>query len=73
MPIKMMTMVQGMDGFKLDINMGLSQTFQMGGSWSLCNSRPSSFSLNSALILNNPTPFEEPQMIQATTDSSGRL
>lgn len=73
MPIKMMSMVQSIDGFRLDLNMGVSQAFQMGGSWSISNTKPSHFSLNSAVILNNPSPFEEPQMVQATQDSSGRV
>lgn len=53
LPIKLVTVLQGVDGMKVDVNMGLSQSFQLGGCWQYPNAdKPSSFSLNSAVILN---------------------
>jgi hypothetical protein len=45
----MMTMSEAVDGVKFDFMAPLSPKFQLGGSWTFSNTKPSKFELNSAL------------------------
>jgi hypothetical protein len=47
--VKMMTMVEQLDGIKFDFMAPLSPKFQLGGSWTFSNTKPNKFELNSAL------------------------
>jgi hypothetical protein len=49
MGLKMLTMVEPIDGIKLDFMAPLSQRFQLGGSWNFSNTKPNRFELQTAL------------------------
>lgn len=58
MGLKMMTMMEPLDGFKFDFMAPLSPKFQLGGSWVFSNSKANKFELHTALSTmpsgNNP-------------------
>lgn len=49
MGLKMMTMMEPLDGFKVDLMLPLSQAFQLGGSWNYSNTKPNKFELVTAI------------------------
>jgi hypothetical protein len=48
-PIKIMTQCEALDGLRFDVSGGLSERFQLGGSWNFSNTKPSNFSINTML------------------------
>lgn len=49
MGLKMMTMLEPVDGIKFDFMAPLSQRFQLGGSWNFSNTKANRFELHTAL------------------------
>lgn len=76
-PLKMMSMVEPLDGIKFDFNLPLSQTFQTGFGWNFSNTKPAKFELTSVLSFVDPEKMgpmmnpDEMSMIQVRTDSTG--
>ena len=57
MGLKMMTMVEPLDGIKFDFMAPLSPKFQVGGSWVFSNTKANKFELHTSLSSmtgNNP-------------------
>lgn len=49
MGLKMLTMVEPVDGFKFDVMFPLTPKFQLGGSWVFSNTKANKFELHTAL------------------------
>lgn len=74
MPIKMLTSCEQLDGLRFDIAGGLSEKFQLGGSWNFSNTKPSNFSLN-AMFSPNMSPYSAEGMnfINCKKDVGGKM
>lgn len=77
MGLKMLTMVEPLDGIKFDFMMPLSPRFQLGGSWNFSNTKSNKFELHTALSSmtgNNPMMSQDDMSFVSTkSDSTGRL
>ena len=75
MGLKMLTMVEPVDGIKFDFMAPLSQRFQLGGSWNFSNTKANRFELSTALssLSANPMMQEDVSFISTRSDSSGKL
>lgn len=76
MPIKMLTMNEGLDGLKFDINLGLTPKFQLGGSWNFSNSpkQPPNFTLMAMYSPNmSPTNMGKMDFVNLKKDIAGKL
>ena len=74
LPIKMLTTCEALDGIRFDCSMGLSEKFQLGGSWNFSNTKPSNFSLTTMYSPNmNPYSAEGMNFINCKKDVSGKM
>lgn len=75
MGLKMLTMVDPVDGIKFDFMAPLSQRFQLGGSWNFSNTKANRFELSTALssLSGNPMMQDDVSFISTRSDSSGKL
>mmetsp|Transcript_37005 Transcript_37005/g.27355 ORF Transcript_37005/g.27355 Transcript_37005/m.27355 type:complete len:278 (+) Transcript_37005:237-1070(+) len=75
--LKILTMVEPLDGFKFDFMVPFSQRFQLGGSWNFSNSKANKFEVQSAFTSmpsgNSLAAQEEMSFVSARKDSTGRL
>lgn len=73
-PIKMLTQCEAIDGLRFDISAGLSEKFQLGGSWNFSNTKPSNFSLMT-MFSPNMSPYSQDGMnfINCKKDVGGKL
>ena len=62
MPLKMMTLMEKLDGVKLDISLPFHPCLQLGGQWDYSNKKPPNFNLmgviSQAMDPHNPKPFD---------------
>lgn len=76
-PLKMLTMMEPIDGIKFDFMAPLSPRFQLGGSWVYSNTKASKFELQTALSSmsgNNPMMAQdEMSFVSTRSDSTGKL
>jgi len=73
-PVKMMTTCEALDGIRFDFNMGLSEKFQIGGSWNFSNTKPSNFALTTMYSPNmNPYSQEGMNFINCKKDVNGKM
>ncbi len=73
-PIKMLTMCEALDGIRFDFSMGLSEKFQLGGTWNFSNTKPSNFSLMTMYSPNmNPASQEGMNFINCKKDVNGKM
>ena len=77
MGLKMLSMLEPVDGIKFDFMAPLSPRFQLGGSWVFSNTKASRFELQTALSSlggNNPMMNQDDMSFVSTrSDSSGKL
>ena len=77
MPVKMMSLMEKLDGIKLDIAAGLTPRFQLGGSWEYSNKKPPNFSLMTTVCSemdpSNPAAMANMSMMSAKQDSTGKI
>lgn len=77
MGLKMLTMLEPLDGIKFDFMAPLSPRFQLGGSWVFSNTKSSKFELHTALSSmsgNNPMMNQdEMSFVSTRSDSTGKL
>ncbi len=76
MPIKMMTMSEGLDGLKFDINLGLTPKFQLGASWNFSNNpkQPPNFTLMTMFSPNmSPQNMGRMDFINIKKDVAGKM
>jgi hypothetical protein len=73
-PIKMLTQCEKLDGLRFDVSGGLSEKFQLGGSWNFSNTKPSNFSLM-AMFAPNMSPYATDGMnfINVKKDVLGKM
>ncbi len=75
MSLKMLTMVEPLDGIKFDLMAPLSQRFQIGGSWNFSNTKSNKFELHTVLssLSSNPMMGDEMSFVQTKSDSTGKI
>ena len=74
LPVKMLTNVEQIDGLRFDVNLGLTQKFQLGASWNFSNRQPSNFSLMTMFSPNmSPQNMNRMNFINAKKDVTGKL
>jgi hypothetical protein len=59
MALKILTMVEPLDGIKFDFMAPLSQRFQVGGSWNFSNTKANKFELLTMLTSYSTNPMAE--------------
>ncbi|CAI2373374.1 unnamed protein product [Moneuplotes crassus] len=73
-PIKMLTTCEALDGIRFDFSMGLSEKFQLGGTWNFSNTKPSNFSLMTMYSPNmSPVNQEGMNFINCKKDINGKM
>ena len=78
MGLKIVSMMEPLDGFKFDIMAPVSQRFQLGGSWNFSNTKANRFELNTTLtsMPSNPHSMmsqDEMSFVSTRSDSTGKL
>lgn len=73
-PVKMLTTCEALDGLRFEMSMGLTEKFQLGGSWNFSNSKPSNFSLTT-MFSPNMNPYSDTGMnfINCKKDVGGKM
>lgn len=75
MSLKMFTMVEPIDGIKLEFMAPLTPKFQLGGSWNFSNTKVNRFELSTALssVSGNIMNQDEVSFVSTRSDSQGKL
>jgi hypothetical protein len=71
LPIKMLTGAENNDGLKIDINLGLTQQFQIGLAWALSNKNPASVSLSAMAMFADPRTSSKMSYMNCKKDTGG--